>query len=65
MRAAENLGRSTTTPVAVADYTYDALPPSARDAVPTDTELTAGAAGVLTQLTVTNLTPPPDENGRS
>jgi predicted nuclease of restriction endonuclease-like (RecB) superfamily len=41
----------TTAPLAVADYTYDALPASARDAVPTDTELATAAGAVLTQLT--------------
>jgi len=40
-----------TAPLAVANYTYDTLPPAARAAVPTDTQL-ANAAGVaLHQLT--------------
>ncbi len=40
-----------TAPLAVANYTYDTLPPAARAAVPTDTQL-ANAAGVaLNQLT--------------
>ncbi len=40
-----------TAPLAVADYTYDALPAAARAAVPTDTELAAAADTALTQLT--------------
>lgn len=35
-------------PLAVADYTYDALPPAARDAVPTATELAAAAGTAFT-----------------
>lgn len=38
----------------------DALPASARDAVPTDTELAATAGAVLTQLTATGTQPPSD-----
>ncbi|GAA3514355.1 PDDEXK nuclease domain-containing protein [Georgenia daeguensis] len=51
----------TTAPVAVADYTYDTLPASVREAVPTDRELAAAAAGVeLSQLTHnTNNAPKP------
>jgi hypothetical protein len=40
----------TTAPLAVADYTYDALPASARDAVPADTELATAAGAILTEL---------------
>ena len=40
-----------TAPLAVADYTYDALPLAARVAVPTETELTEAADAVLDQLT--------------
>jgi len=50
----------TTAPLAVADYTYDALPPSARDAVPTATELATAAGAVLTQLTATGTQHPTD-----
>ncbi len=39
----------TTTPLAVAGYTYDTLPASARTAVPTDTELATAAGAVLDQ----------------
>lgn len=35
-------------PQAVADYTYDPLPPAARDAVPTATELAATAGTSFT-----------------
>jgi predicted nuclease of restriction endonuclease-like (RecB) superfamily len=40
-----------TAPLAVADYTYDALPPAARAAVPTEAELADAAGAVLDQLT--------------
>ncbi len=40
----------TTAPLAVADYTYDALPASARDAVPTEAELASAAGAVVSQL---------------
>ena len=40
-----------TAPLAVADYTYDALPPAARASVPTETELTDAAGAALDQLT--------------
>lgn len=54
----------TTAPLAVADYTYDALPASARDAVPTDTEL-ATAAGDVIQLTATDPPGKPPERTAS
>ncbi len=38
---------NTTAPLAVADYTYDTLPAAVRDAVPTDTQLTALAEQTL------------------
>lgn len=38
-----------TSPMAVADYTYDTLPASARAAVPTDTELTHAVGGALAE----------------
>ena len=41
---------SATAPLAVADYTYDTLPPAARDAVPTEDELTAAAGTALTAV---------------
>jgi len=40
-----------TAPLAVADYTYDALPPAARAVVPTEAELADAAGAVLDQLT--------------
>jgi predicted nuclease of restriction endonuclease-like (RecB) superfamily len=49
-----------TTPLAVAGYTYDTLPPSARTAVPTDTELAAAAGAILDQHAESHR-PPPDE----
>jgi predicted nuclease of restriction endonuclease-like (RecB) superfamily len=39
-----------TAPLAVADYTYDALPPAARAAIPTETELTDAADAALDQF---------------
>lgn len=38
-------------PLAVADYTYDALPQAAREAVPTDTELADATGAALNELT--------------
>jgi len=55
----------TTAPLAVADYTYDALPASARDAVPTDTELSTAADAVLTQLTAADPPGKPPERTAS
>ena len=40
-----------TAPLAVADYTYDALPQAAREAVPTDTELADATGAALDELT--------------
>ena len=40
-----------TAPLAVADYTYDALPPAARAAVPTEAELADATGAALDQLT--------------
>ena len=40
-----------TAPLAVANYTYDTLPPAARAAVPTDTQLANAADVALNQLT--------------
>jgi len=40
-----------TAPLAVANYTYDTLPPAARAAVPTDTQLANAADTALNQLT--------------
>ena len=37
-------------PLAVADYTYDTLPSAARDAVPSENELTTAAGAALEQL---------------
>ena len=39
-----------TAPLAVADYTYDALPPAARAAIPTERELTEAADAALGQF---------------
>ncbi len=40
-------------PLAVADYTYDALPPAARAAVPTESALSAAAGSTRTALGTT------------
>jgi len=40
----------TSAPLAVADYTYDALPASARGAVPTDAELASAVDAALAEL---------------
>ncbi len=40
---------NSTAPLAVAGYTYDALPAAARDAVPTDAELATALGTALTE----------------
>jgi len=45
-------------PLAVADYTYDALPASARDAVPTADELVTAVDATLAELSDQTSQPP-------
>jgi len=55
----------TTAPLAVATYTYDALPPSVREAVPTDDELAAALGATISELEASHTHPLPnaDESG--
>jgi len=51
--------------LAVATYTYDALPPSVREAVPTDDELAAALGATISELEASHTHPLPnaDESG--
>jgi len=50
----------TTAPLAVATYTYDALPPSVREAVPTDDELAAALGATISELEASHTHPLPN-----
>ena len=52
-----------TAPLAVADYTYDALPLAARAAIPTETELTEAADAALDQFIANAVLPVGNNDG--